>query len=242
MECVDVQTENDYLHYVEIIKSFSKNETVNDLKRHKAILKTNQDVIGVAMANIRKLAKQVFKGGYKSFLEISLPKTKENQTYEETLIEGLVISQIQNQDEQFSYLDKWIHKIDNWSTCDSVTASFKHSKMKEECFDWFYKKCYSNKEFVSRFGITILMNNYLDIKYLDRIFEMCETVKSDAYYVKMAIAWLVSFCLIKYRDETVEFLKRGTLEKFTHNKAISKCRDSYQVSLEDKEFLKTLRK
>ena len=58
MNKIVIENERDYLDYIKIIKSFSKNETVNDLKRHKAILNTNQDVIGVAMANIRRLAKQ----------------------------------------------------------------------------------------------------------------------------------------------------------------------------------------
>ena len=67
-----IETENDYLNYLKTIKSFSKNESVNDLKRHKAILNTDQNVIGVSMANIRKLAKQIFNGGHQKFLEISL--------------------------------------------------------------------------------------------------------------------------------------------------------------------------
>ena len=115
-------------------------------------------------------------------------------------------------------------------------------KFDDDYFDYFYEKCFDKKEFVSRFGITIIMNNFLDEKYLNRIFEMCEKVKSDAYYVKMAIAWLLSFCFMKFRDRTLEYLKANTLDKFTHNKAIAKCRDSYQVSADDKEFLKTLRK
>ena len=80
MNKIVIENERDYLDYIKIIKSFSKNESVNDLKRHKAILNTNQDVIGVAMANIRRLAKQIFNGGYQKFLEISLPKEKQNQT------------------------------------------------------------------------------------------------------------------------------------------------------------------
>ena len=241
MDFFEIKTENDYLDYIEKIKSVSKNESVNDLKRHKSILNTNQEVIGVAMANIRKIAKQIFKGGYESFLEISLQKNKDTQTYEETLIEGLVISQIEKIEQLFGYLDKWIVKIDNWSTCDSVTSSFKKLKMSEKYFDWFYEKCFSKQEFVSRFGITILMNNYLDKKYLNKLFYVCDEVKNDAYYVKMAKAWLLSFCFIKYKNETIKYFKNNKLDKFTHNKAISKCRESFQVSAEDKEFLKILR-
>lgn len=241
MEINQIKTEKDYLDYVNVIKSVSKNESVNDLKRHKSILNTNQEVIGVAMANIRKIAKLIYKAGYKYFLDLSLDKPKEKQTYEETLIEGLVIAHIENVKEQFDYLGKWILKIDNWSTCDSVTSSFKKLKMSEEYFDWFYEKCFSNLEFVSRFGITVLMNNYLDKKYLNKLFYVCDEVQNDAYYVKMAKAWLLSFCFIKYRNETLKYFKNNKLDKFTHNKAISKCRESFQVSAEDKEMLKDLR-
>ena len=242
MDKLVIKTEDNYKVYVDLIKNVSKNESVEYLERHKKILNTSQAVIGVAMVNIRKLAKQIFAGGHDSFLKLAIPRAKENQYFEETLIEGLVIAQIKNKDEMQRYLELWLDKIDNWATCDSVTSSFKHIKFDDDYFDYFYEKCFDKKEFVSRFGITIIMNNFLDEKYLNRIFEMCEKVKSDAYYVKMAIAWLLSFCFMKFRDRTLEYLQANTLDKFTHNKAIAKCRDSYQVSADDKEFLKTLRK
>ena len=86
------------------------------------------------------------------------------------------------------------------------------------------------------------MNCFLDEKYLDKILKMCEKIKNDAYYVKMAVAWLLSYCFIKFRDKTLKYFKNNSLDKFMHNKAISKCRDSFQVSSEDKEMLKDLRR
>ena len=35
-------------------------------------------------------------------------------------------------------------------------------------------------------------------EYIDEIFELCEKYQ-DEYYVKMAIAWLISMCYIKYQ-------------------------------------------
>lgn len=242
MDTIVIENQTDYDNFVRLLKSFSKNESVNDKERHKRILNTNQDVIGVAMANIRAVAKRVFKGGYNAYLDLAISKPKESQTYEETLIEGLVIAQIKEQKEQIQYLEKWLYKIDNWSTCDSTTSSFKKIKMDEVYFDWLYKKCFEKEEFVSRFGITMLMNHYIDKEHLNKLFEMCEMVKSEYYYIKMAKAWLLSYCFMKFRNETLEFLKRNTLDKFVHNKTISKCRDSYQISIEDKELLKTIRK
>ena len=57
----------------------------------------------------------------------------------------------------------------------------------------------------------------------------------------MANAWLISICFIKFPNETLKYLKKCKLNKFTKNKAISKIRDSYRVSKTDKEEVKKLR-
>ena len=44
------------------------------------------------------------------------------------------------------------------------------------------------------------------------------------------------------REKTLEFLKTNKLNPFQINKAISKCRDSFRVSKEDKENLLEFRK
>ena len=58
----------------------------------------------------------------------------------------------------------------------------------------------------------------------------------------MAQAWLICELYIKHPKETLKFVKQNNLNKFTHNKAISKIHDSYRVSREDKELLNKYRK
>ena len=58
----------------------------------------------------------------------------------------------------------------------------------------------------------------------------------------MAEAWLLCEMYIKFPKETKTFIQKNNLNKFTHNKAISKIHDSYRVSKEEKEYLNTLRK
>ena len=58
----------------------------------------------------------------------------------------------------------------------------------------------------------------------------------------MAISWLLSICYIKYPSHTLTYLKTANLEKFTHNKTISKICDSKRVKSETKNILKKLRK
>ena len=77
-----------------------------------------------------------------------------------------------------------------------------------------------------------------DLEYLDEIFNILnDFYNEEHYYVNMINSWLLCECFIKHRDETVKFLKTHKLNKFTINKAIQKCRDSYRVSIEDKEML-----
>ena len=71
---------------------------------------------------------------------------------------------------------------------------------------------------------------------------ICNSLGEEThYYVNMANAWLVAECFTKQRDKTLNLIKNKTLNKFVQNKAISKCRDSFRVSPEDKELLKTFR-
>jgi hypothetical protein len=66
-------------------------------------------------------------------------------------------------------------------------------------------------------------------------------ITNNDYYVKMAVAWYLSFVLIYHYDTGVLYLKNRTFDRFIHNKAISKCMDSYRMSNDKKEHLKTFR-
>ena len=58
----------------------------------------------------------------------------------------------------------------------------------------------------------------------------------------MAIAWLVSVCFVKYRNKTFKYLNDNKLNRFTYNKSIQKIIESYRVSLEDKEILRSMKR
>ena len=79
-------------------------------------------------------------------------------------------------------------------------------------------------------------------EYLDCIFKLIDEIELDKYYVNMGISWLLCECFIKYRDKTLEYLLKSQVNTFTFNKTISKIRDSYRVSKEDKLYLNSLKK
>ncbi len=231
----DWKKEITYQEFLADLKSKSRQENEKDYARHIAILNTKQYVFSLKMSDVRLIAKQILKGDYDGFLSVA-----KNDSYEETLIQGIVIAQIKDLNKQIEYLKNWICHVDSWGTCDSTISTMKalgKSKHKDKFFDWFYDLCFSEKEFVSRFGIVTIMCYYLEEKYIVKILDMCKKVDNDAYYVKMAIAWLISYAFVKFKDKTYKFLEAKVLDKFTQNKAISKCRDSFRISKEDKENL-----
>ena len=139
-------------------------------------------------------------------------------------------------DEILSFLDSYIQKIDNWALCDSFVT---HLKIVSNYPDLFLEKIKqyikSKNEYEVRVGFVLLLNYYIDDKNLDQIFNLCNQDSLNTYYVKMAKAWLISQCFIQYKEKTLSFLKTNHLDSFTQNRAISKIRDSYRVSKEDKD-------
>ena len=57
----------------------------------------------------------------------------------------------------------------------------------------------------------------------------------------MMIAWFFATALAKQWNDTVKYFQSPVLDKWTHNKAIQKARESYRITPEQKEYLKTLK-
>ena len=185
--------------------------------------------IGVRLPDLRKLSKEI---DYKEYLQIK------DEYYEEIMLKGMVIGNIKDIDESILYIKEFIPKIISWSICDSFCASLRITKKnKEKMFDFINTYKDSNKEFELRFLIVMLLDYYID-DYIDQIFDIVTYIKKEDYYVKMAVAWLLSVCYIKHEKETYNYLKKKTLDPFTLSKTISKINDSYRVSSENKQKLK----
>lgn len=58
----------------------------------------------------------------------------------------------------------------------------------------------------------------------------------------MAIAWLISKIYINDKENTITYLKNDNLNKFTHNKAIQKIKESLLVSKEEKILITRLKR
>ena len=106
---------------------------------------------------------------------------------------------------------------------------------------YYHKSFNSEYEYMIRFGVVSLLQFYLDDNFRVDELEIVKNIKSDYFYVKMAIAWFYSFALIKQYDSTIEYFLDKKLDKWIHNKAIQKAIESYRISDDKKEFLRSLK-
>ena len=177
------------------------------------------NVIGIRLPSLRKYAKSLSK---KYSLDYLLLNISENY-HDEVLLKGMLIGLYNlSFNELKNYLTYYLPKINTWDLCDSFVSSLKITKK-------YLKDIYlllevylkSSEEYIVRFALVMLLNYYLNDEYIDKIYTNISSVSIDKYYVKMANAWLISYCLVKYYDKTYIFLKNNNiLDKWTHNKSI----------------------
>ena len=111
-------------------------------------------------------------------------------------------------------------------------------ELKEKCFEWLE----SEHTYAVRFGIVMLMAHFLGSEFDKAITQKISQIKSNEYYIKMAVAWYFATALAMRYDEILPFIESKTLDKWTHNKTIQKARESFRITPEQKKHLAKLKK
>ena len=186
-------------------------------------------VIGVRMPALRKLAKGIAKTDSKQYLEEAQTEIDERSAHEEIMLYGLVLGYAKMSTEQrMQALDMFVPKIHNWAVCDSCCMGYKFMEKEQEVwFSYLRKYRNSSREFEA---------------YIEQVLEILNHTSHEGYYVKMAVAWAVSVCYVKFPIQTKRLLLANEMDDFTHNKAIQKIRESYRVSREEKVELNRLKR
>jgi len=193
--------------------------------------------IGVRVPEVRKLAKEIFRqGGYEEFLQ-ELP----HKYYDENMLHGLIISEMKDYDECIARLDEFLPYVDNWAVCDIMSPK-KIKKHKEKLLEKIREWSASEQVYTCRFGIEMLMSFYLDDEFKAEYLDIPAAVRSEEYYVNMMIAWFFATALAKQWKDAILYLEKERLDAWTHNKTIQKARESYRITAEQKEYLKTLKR
>ncbi|MCH5191311.1 MAG: DNA alkylation repair protein [Oscillospiraceae bacterium] len=195
-----------------------------------------ETVIGVRTPELRKFAKELAKtADAAEFIKI-LP----HKYYEENNLHGFLLEKIKDYDKLITAIDNFLSYVDNWATCDLMSPPI-FKKHTEELLRKIREWIKSEHTYTIRFGIKMLMSFYLDDNFKEEYLELVADVKSEEYYVNMMIAWYFATALAKQYDSAVRYLENCRLDKWVHNKTIQKAVESYRITEERKEYLKSLR-
>lgn len=232
-----VINKSNYNELIEYLKAFS-DEKYREF--HSRLVPNSQsEFLGIRLPVMRKISKEILKGDYEGFLTVSGTKY-----YEEIMLRGLVTAQIKGDFEAtVKRVDEFLPYVDNWAVCDTFCNTLKGiKKFLPQFFEHIKEYMQSENPWVLRVGFVLMMTYYLSDEYIDIVLDYCEKTESEHYYVQMAKAWLMATAYAKYPEKTKHFLLIAEIDDKTFNMTIQKCIDSYRVSKEDKEFLRTLRR
>ena len=196
-------------------------------------------MLGVRLPVLRKMAAAIAREDARGFLDAC-----DFSSIEMTMLYAYVLGRTRGAiGKLLAYFDRAVPHIDNWSNCDTLCQSFKQAeKYPEETWAFLMRYRASEEPFTLRVLVVTLMSHFLTDAYIDRVLDILNTTRCDAYYYKMGAAWAVATAMAKYRDKTFAFLETCALDDWTYNKAIQKMLESYRVSDADKALLRTMKR
>ena len=195
-----------------------------------------ETIIGVRTPDMRKLAKAYAKDPESAEFLKQLP----HRYYDENMLHGMLVAEIKDYDTCVKETEKFLPYVDNWAVCDIFSPKV-FQKHKEALIDKIREWSASEATYTCRFGIEMLMTYFLDADFRPEYLEIPAAVHSEEYYVRMMIAWFYATALAKQWDAAISYIEGKRLDPWTHNKTIQKARESYRITPEQKEYLKTLK-
>ena len=227
------------MKYKDFLKELNSLQDLNFKDFHSKLIH-DDNLIGVKTADLKNIAKEIAKGDYDKFI-----KENKHSFYEENLVHGLLLGYIKMDYSLLKeYIDDFIPYIDNWAVCDLTAANlkvYKKKNIKEEAFNDIKGYINDKNPWINRFGYVLLLYYYIDEEHLSEIFRLCEN-KTQEYFVKMSVAWLLSMCFVSYKKDTLAFLKKCNLDEWTYNKTLQKLIESRMITDKEKDRLRKMKK
>ena len=193
-------------------------------------------IIGVRTPVLRTYAKELGKReDVSEFLGV-LP----HEFFDEDQLQAFIISGMKDYDACMNELEKFLPYVNNWATCDQMSPKV-FKKHKQELLKHIKVWIKSKETYTIRFGVGMLMEHFLDEDFDPKYPEMVSKLRSDEYYVNMMIAWYFATALAKQYDAVIPYIEQNRLAVWTHNKAIQKSIESYRITPEQKDYLRSLK-
>ena len=194
-------------------------EQLNELAEEKYRIFTStltpgkENILGVRIPILKKMGVKIIKGDWRTYLEQVLMLATD-----------------------------FIPKIDCWSVCDGFCSGLKITKNHmEQVWEFIQPYLASDKEYDIRFGVVMLLY-YISPEYAPLAFAHFNQIKHEGYYVKMAVAWVLSIYYINLPEQTMEYLEKNELDKFTYNKTLQKITESLRIDQTEKARIKGMKR
>ena len=196
-------------------------------------------ILGVRMPVLRALGKELAAGEPRQFLSVC-----GDTFYEERMLRAIVTGLIKPKDyEDFLALaDGYLPYVSNWALCDCFCSGLKAVRRWKAPFFEHIAEYLEGDIWAQRVGLVLMLDYYLDDEYIDRVLARVDAVHSEAYYVRMAQAWLLATALAKCPEPSLAYYRGNSLDDFTHNKAVQKALESFRIDEETKNILRALKR
>ncbi len=200
---------------------------------------STNNILGVRLPALRKLAKKIAKGDWRAYLA-----SEEDRSFEEIMLQGMVIGYVRaDLPELLERIAAFVPKIDNWSVCDSFCSGLKIARKEPEAiWDFLQPYLHTEREFEARFGVVMLLFYFIEDLHIRRVLALLDQIPSKEYYARMAVAWAISICFVRFPALTMEYLKtENSLDDFTYHKALQKITESNCVNRETKAVIRRMK-
>ena len=196
----------------------------------------SETILGVRTPEMRKIAKEISDSPARDEFLSQLP----HRYYEENLVHFFLIAGIKDFDACVRAVDDFLPYVDCWPVSDQATPGVfrkNHEKLLPHIRKWIA----SDHVYTARFGLRMLMNEFLGEDFREEYLDLAASAKGDDYYLRMMVAWFFATALAKQYDASVRYLEERKLDEWVRRKAIQKALESYRVSEEHKIYLRSLR-
>ncbi len=210
-------TEKDYQ---ELLKEFRERSDEAYKKFNESLIPGTQTAYGVRVPEMRRMARAIVKNDPEGFLAVS-----RTDSYEEILLRGIVIASMKtDHNRRLALTEEFLPLIDNWAVCDIFCGTFSLKKPEEREVMWqFLQPLFQDsREFYARFAAVMLLSHFTTKEKLPEALALLEGMRQEQYYVRMAVAWAVSICYVKFPRETERLLKSAAFPNLCRIKPFRK--------------------
>lgn len=206
---------------------------------NQRIVNTRQTVLGVRVPDMRRLAKR--RAQTVTVAEMKELLTASSSVFEVVFVTGLLLSHAKFDDEVIIRLTRcWLGQVDSWAQIDAVAQ--RRPRYQRTAWQAFVRECLASAdEMTVRFGVVVLMTNYLGADTIHQTLELLRRVRHNGYYVRTALAWTYATAAVEHFTLTLDELASGHLDPWVVKKSYQKMRESRRFTAEQQEVIQRLR-